>query len=337
MKNKSYFFTLKNSEKGIVLLLVLWVITIMLSIILSFSFMSRTEALSTFSFTDGIRRDFLAEAGIARALVEMMYTEEHIDDPLIDYEELWKPDGTVHEGQMSSGKFKVKITSEQGKINLNDEKSVTNLLKNVLLNKNIPQEDVDGIIDSIIDWRDKDDLHRMNGAETEYYKSLEPPYKAKNANFELIEELLFVKGITEELFYGSDEWGRGLKDFVTVYTNNRQINVNYAPEEVLRAEPSILDETIEDVLTKRKEEKIDSSDLGVDNEFFADNDDENKIYTIESIGITERGFSSYGIKAVVKVTEDTLYTYMYWKNQSVIDMPEEETDFKEEKKSLFED
>lgn len=339
MNKQNCLSCIKNSEKGVVLLLVLWVITIMLSIILSFSFMSRTEVLSTFSFTDGIKRDFLAEGAISRAVVEMIYAEEHIDDSLVDYEELWKADGTVYDGQLASGKYKVKITSELGKINLNDEKAVKILLRNILLNKQVAQEDVDIIIDSILDWRDKDELHRMNGAETDYYKALEPPYKAKNTNFELIEELLFVKGITEELFYGSKEEGRGLKDLVTVYTEKNQIDINYAPEEVLRAFPNISDEIVDEILTKRKEEKLEG-DVDLEGSIASDfvgSDSENKIFTIEAVGITERGLSRYGIKAVVKVTDDMLYTYKYWKNQSVVDITEEETDLKEEKKNLFED
>jgi len=55
---------------------------------------------------------------------------------------------------------------------------------------------------SILDWRDPDDLYRMNGAEPDYYQSLKEPYRCKNGNLDSIEELLLVRGVTPELFYG---------------------------------------------------------------------------------------------------------------------------------------
>ncbi|MDP2753256.1 MAG: DUF559 domain-containing protein, partial [Nitrospirota bacterium] len=54
------------SPKGIALLLVLWVLTILMVISLSFSFMARTETYSTLSFKEGIEKKFIAEAGIER-------------------------------------------------------------------------------------------------------------------------------------------------------------------------------------------------------------------------------------------------------------------------------
>ena len=59
------------------------------------------------------------------------------------------------------------------------------------------------IVDSIQDWRDPDNLHRFNGAEDDYYLSLPTPYRAKNADFESLDELLLVKGMTPEILYGN--------------------------------------------------------------------------------------------------------------------------------------
>ncbi|HAK97235.1 MAG TPA: hypothetical protein DCM87_20160, partial [Planctomycetes bacterium] len=65
---------------------------------------------------------------------------------------------------------------------------------------------------AIIDWRDEDSTPAANGAENEYYLLRSPPYYAKNAPFESVEELLFVRGVTPEILYGED-WNRnGLLD-----------------------------------------------------------------------------------------------------------------------------
>src|SRR6185503_10932343 len=90
------------------------------------------------------------------------------------------------------------------------------------------------IADSIVDWRDDDDFHQPNGAETEYYESLERPYRAKNAPFDTVEELLLVRGVTRELFYG-DEERPGLKDLFSVFTTTPTYNPNTATPALIQA------------------------------------------------------------------------------------------------------
>jgi hypothetical protein len=55
---------------------------------------------------------------------------------------------------------------------------------------------------AIMDWKDEDENVERLGPESEYYLSLPEPYYAKNANFETIEELLLVRGVTRTLLYG---------------------------------------------------------------------------------------------------------------------------------------
>ena len=63
----------------------------------------------------------------------------------------------------------------------------------------------DTISDSILDWIDTNKNHRLNGAEDDYYRTQSPPYYAKNGKIETLNELLKVRGITEEILYGSPE------------------------------------------------------------------------------------------------------------------------------------
>ncbi|MCY2925820.1 MAG: type II secretion system protein GspK, partial [Planctomycetota bacterium] len=62
------------------------------------------------------------------------------------------------------------------------------------------------------DWRDADDTTSDTGAEGDYYRSLDDPYRAKNAPFETIEELLLVKGFTRDILYGEDVNRNGILD-----------------------------------------------------------------------------------------------------------------------------
>jgi DNA uptake protein ComE-like DNA-binding protein len=60
----------------------------------------------------------------------------------------------------------------------------------------------EAIADAILDWLDADDQTREFGAETEYYQTLDRPYRAANAVPKQLNELLFVKGVTRPLLMG---------------------------------------------------------------------------------------------------------------------------------------
>ena len=81
----------------------------------------------------------------------------------------------------------------------------------------MPKRTADIIVDSILDWIDTDDLHRLNGAESDYYQSLPNPYKAKNGRLDTLEELLLIKGMSPDILFGTKEQ-KGLIHFVTIYS-----------------------------------------------------------------------------------------------------------------------
>lgn len=86
----------------------------------------------------------------------------------------------------------------------------------------------DNLAGAIVDWRDTDDEVSNSGAESATYLGKRDGYRAKNAPFESVEELLMVEGMTPELLYGqpvaAGNIGReyyqtyGLYDFFTVFS-----------------------------------------------------------------------------------------------------------------------
>ena len=63
----------------------------------------------------------------------------------------------------------------------------------------------DEAADCILDWIDADDEPREFGAETEHYLQLNRPYRPRNGLPETLEELLFVKGVTRDMFFGASD------------------------------------------------------------------------------------------------------------------------------------
>ncbi len=99
--------------------------------------------------------------------------------------------------------YRFRLVDEGGKININRVDEQT--LRRILTNLGFEPSARDVLIDAIMDWRDADDLHRANGAENDYYLALSPAYTAKNGALDTVEDLLWIRGMTPELFYGYAE------------------------------------------------------------------------------------------------------------------------------------
>jgi len=308
-----------SSDQGIALMIVLWILTILMVIVFSFSYMARTETYSTLSFKNGTGDKFLAEAGVERGIMELFYRQFYKDMSVdIDSSQRWNIDGTPYEGQLGDGFYTVRITSEDGKVDINAASEV--VLKNLFLNLGIQPEEVDTIVDSIMDWRDPDNLRRLHGAESDYYTSLQNPYKAKDADFETVEGLLLVKGMTPEILYGTKD-RKGAINFLTVNAKHGEIDINAAPKEVLMALPGISPELAGSIIESRKSKEIAGpNEINLPPEAFpytsfgGDTD----TYTIDAFGHQKNEKGGYGIRATVTISLDGTYKYLYYKSPATL-------------------
>src|SRR5207245_6965872 len=104
----------------------------------------------------------------------------------------------------------------------------------LLLTLAIEKENRDIIVDSVQDWRDPNEEHRANGAESDdYYLKLPIPYRSRNANIESITELLQIRGITPAIYNGSKD-RLGLASLVTARSAGT-VNMNTAGSAALTA------------------------------------------------------------------------------------------------------
>ena len=241
-----------NDQSGIALLIVLWVVVLLLTMALSFSVMARTEIFATRTFKEQVENKYLAEAGLQRVIVELFYRAANKNSQaMFAEEEILRADATPYIGELDNGSYKFNITDESGKININTLTDLSGIvLNNLLVNMGIVKETADTIVDSILDWKSPTGLHRLHGADNSYYLSLPNPYKMKNANFDALEELLLVKGVTPDILYGNGE-RPGLIRFLTIYGDANRININVAAPEVLRAIPFISADGVAKILLLR--------------------------------------------------------------------------------------
>ena len=304
--------------------MVLWVLTILMVIVLSFSFMVKTDTLSTLSFKGGMERKLIAEAGIERGIAELYYRNFYKDQTVeLEGKEVWNTDGTPHTGKLGNGYYSVGITDESGKIDINmmtDASAI--ILKSLLSNSGVSVEDAETIADSVMDWKDEDNLVRLHGAEDDYYSSLPNPFKAKNANFDTVEELLLVKGVTSELLYGTKD-KKGIINFLTVNSKMNRINVNAAPKEVLMALPNMTPELAEAIVNYRQTKEIKTlteiqgmvgGDFSSLSRYITTSG--TNMFTIDSSGSKENEKGVYTIRATVALASggDEPHTVVYYKS-----------------------
>jgi general secretion pathway protein K len=271
--------TLVNQEKnicplfekrGVALIMVLWVIVILSVVVLEFSFAMRTEVHITTNHKEELQCYAMAEGGVQRAIAELIYRldprTQQIRKTLKPEEtppdqKEWIPDGRPYLLPFGQGACEIRIMSEGGKININSVSE--SMLRKIIEQLGLAGEAKDIVVDSILDWKDPNDFYRVNGAENEYYQSLKDPYSCKNGNLDSIEELLLVRGITPDLFYGKkgtktgeeESAGQiGLKDIFSVYAPGEQVDINSATPLVLNAVLGIPKE-VSQLIVKAREEK----------------------------------------------------------------------------------
>jgi general secretion pathway protein K len=238
-----------REEKGAVLLLVLWVVLAISLLAVSFSATIRTEVDAARYLVEQKQAYYMARAGMEYAVYEILKTQSVSGNASMGPGFMGGGMPPVMRGNVSlnltGGGFNVQIIDESGKINVNAAPDfvIFNLLLMVGMNEGAAAE----VTDSILDWVDVDDMPRPLGAEIDYYLMNNPPYRTKNGPLSVPEELLLIKGITPEIFYGRKGLSQngepveyfGLKKYLTTFSTGAAININSAPVPVLASLPGL--------------------------------------------------------------------------------------------------
>jgi general secretion pathway protein K len=102
--------------------------------------------------------------------------------------------------ELGNGKFSLKITDLERKVNINGADQA--MLEQGLRLVGVDAGDFSAIGGSILDWIDADNNIHIGGTESDYYQSLDPPYYAKNKPIDDLSELLLVRGVTPDIYWG---------------------------------------------------------------------------------------------------------------------------------------
>lgn len=226
----------KRGQQGIALVLVLWMTTLLTVIAATFVFSMRTDTLLAQNLVASGRAQAIAEAGVQRALYELFKSAPDL--------QRWKGDGVPHVWRFSDAVVNVVVQDVSGKIDLNFASDA--LLKGLLKSAGLDDEHSNTLLDAIVDWRDADELRRVNGAEAGEYQAAGLKYLPSNAPFETVDELQRVQGMTPELYVK-------LVDALTVDSRQAGINAAVATKKVLMALPGIDEVAVDAYIALRQE------------------------------------------------------------------------------------
>jgi len=223
-------------QRGIALIIVMW-LTIMLTVIASgFAFSMHSEALIARNSLSLARVRAAANGGIERMAFELARPR---------YPTAWSSDGQPHQWQEGDVTLVGTAVDESAKIDINTAPET--LLKGLFEHVGgADPETVGRIVDSVLDWRDADDLRRPNGAEEADYRAAGLKQKPANAPFETTMELARVLNVTPAIF-------ARVADSITVYSRQPGINATTASRDVLLALPAATPESVDAYLQQRAE------------------------------------------------------------------------------------
>lgn len=227
--------TLPN--RGSALLTVLWITAALAAIGFTLAGTVRGEAERASTEVDDLRSYYLAVGALQRAELELAWSVIFPDKRRI-------PQGsTFVDYQFPSGVAHVDIIPEAAKLDVNSVP--VEVLDRLLVALGLDPGRAQEITAAIDDWRKPSE---DGSAFDAYYESQIPSFQAPHASLQEIEELLSVKGITPDIFYGTyvpAEPGTadgprlvphgGLMDCLSVYGAKDRVDANTAHPAVLAA------------------------------------------------------------------------------------------------------
>jgi general secretion pathway protein K len=264
-----------RSERGIALLIVMISIIVLTILASGFAYSMKVETKLARNANSEAELEWLGRSGVEYArwvLANSMLNPMERYDSL---DQAWatgtgflgptnNPIAYVHNPfNLGHGTVSWKITDLESKFNINSPEAILQqVLPQAFTLIGVGPGEATPVVNSILDWIDPDDQTHIEGAESRYYEGLTPAYESKNGPIDDISELLLIKGVTPEMYYGGiatnfqpnyfsqqrDRYGRsanaaptitvGLTNLFTPLSRGK-ININTASAEVLQLIPGV--------------------------------------------------------------------------------------------------
>jgi len=203
----------RMSQKGIALIAVLWVVAFLAAIASTVAHQSRTSLQITKNRIEQLKLEQAAESAILISIARKINSPGQQIMQSVNNE-------------FGGVAVEVSVFDESGKVDLNTVPA--EVLRSLMVEVGLDDKASLRATNAILDWRDEDSVVRASGAEDQDYMTAGYQHESKDADFERIEELQLVYGMTPELY-------KALLPYVTVHTYDYGVNLSVASELVKRA------------------------------------------------------------------------------------------------------
>lgn len=192
-----------NARPGTVLIVTIWVVLVLAGLAMVFARSMRVATAVSANHLASLQAECIGD-GVLQYIVGKLTEAAEEDETVSDgddsdlYEAQEVGDGyfwVLRSNLESDREFTFGLTDEASKINLNSASQE--------MLQRLPGMTAE-LAASIIDWRDEDSDVTTGGAESEYYLLQADGYQCKNAPLETVDEILLIKGASQELLYGED-------------------------------------------------------------------------------------------------------------------------------------
>jgi general secretion pathway protein K len=202
-------------QRGIALVMVLWMVVLLTIVAASFATHSRVETRMAGNLVEQQKVSMMVKTGLSRALLELMAGNS---------DQRWGANGEVHELQLAGGKVRIAIRNAAGLVDLNQ--ASRDVLNNLFALIDEKPEVREQLVDTLNDWRDGDHQRRLNGAEDDDYQRAGLDFGTADRDLESVDELSYVMGFNRDAV-------ERLVPYVTVYSGQSQVDNNYAAQDLI--------------------------------------------------------------------------------------------------------
>ena len=224
----------KARQRGIALLVVVWVLALLAVLIVGFSGDARTELLLARNHYESAQARAIADAGVSLAVLGVL-------DP--QPETQWPADGRRRLLRYADGTITISVQDEGGKIDLNA--APPPLLAGLLRTMGLNPGEAARLAQTIDEWRQAQQQADAPPAGRRGASPSRMVARRQTNAFRVIEDLRGVPGITDEVY-------ARIAPFVTVYSGVADIDPLTAPPEVLRSLPEVNAAEVEAFLAARQ-------------------------------------------------------------------------------------
>ncbi len=224
-----------DGRRGGALMLVLVLMSVLSVVAIESLRRAQIEIESTGTYLSGVQCRELCESGLrlAALLLERDLDQNNYDAPTDIWVTFFEDEEAGKILNFETGQLRVEISPADGRFPLSAMAGDTGrqVMRRLLVSPpfNLEQDAAERLVAAMRDWIDADEDGEF---ERPLYAAEELPHRPRNAAMESLDELLLVRGMPRELYFGG-QGVPGLRDLLSVHGS--KVNINTAPALVLMA------------------------------------------------------------------------------------------------------